>query len=65
MYSSHADISEPAYLPFIPRLNEDSVLSGLGVFSTVPFPFGNTSFTKLFVSSTVTIYVSGFALEKM
>ena len=51
---SHVDITERAYLPFIPRLSEDSVLSGVvnraPSFTIVTFPFGNTSFTKLYVS---------------
>ena len=53
-----SDSSEPAYLPFIPRLSENNVLSaGYNVVAsatTVSFPFGNTSFTNLYVSNMIT-----------
>ena len=51
------DSSEPAYLPFIPRLSEDNVLtSGFNVVAsatTVTFPFGKTSFTRTYVSNMI------------
>ena len=51
------DSSEPAYLPFIPRLNEDNVITtGLDVEVPVTFPFGNASFTGLYVSNIITVY---------
>ena len=52
------DSSEPAYLPFIPRLSENNVLTtGLNVVAsatTVTFPFGKTSFTTIYVSNMIT-----------
>ena len=52
------DSSEPAYLPFIPQLSEHNVLTTgddvVASATTVSFPFGNTSFTNLYVSNMIT-----------
>ena len=49
------DSNQLAYLPFIPRLSEDNVLTtGDDVATTVIFPFGNTYFTRTYVSNMIT-----------